>query len=170
MSSKSTPSVRRTPSDPLPSPRRRRSGRRSRPARQSQDADRRAKAAQLVNEAPAEPALNLPAYDWWSEGLHGIARNGPSTVFPQAMGMAATWDTALIQKVGDVVATEARAKFNTQPLNADRGLYQGLTIWSPTSTSSAIRAGAGARKPMARTPSSPAASASPSCAGCRVPT
>ncbi len=71
------------------------------------------KAAQLVNEAPAEPALNLPAYDWWSEGLHGIARNGPSTVFPQAMGMAATWDPALIQKVGDVVATEARAKFNS---------------------------------------------------------
>ncbi|KTW14734.1 glycoside hydrolase family 3 C-terminal domain-containing protein [Sphingomonas sanguinis] len=89
------------------------------------------KAAQLVNEAPAEPALNLPAYDWWSEGLHGIARNGPSTVFPQAMGMAATWDPALIQKVGDVVAVEARAKFNAQPLNADRGLYQGLTIWSP---------------------------------------
>ena len=66
------------------------------------------KAAQLVNEAPAEPALNLPAYDWWSEGLHGIARNGPSTVFPQAMGMAATWDPALIQKVGDGLLAHAR--------------------------------------------------------------
>jgi len=89
------------------------------------------KAAQLQSSAPADPAAGLPAYDWWSEGLHGIARNGYATVFPQAIGMAATWDAPLLKRIGDVVATEARAKFNAQPVNADRKIYEGLTIWSP---------------------------------------
>lgn len=89
------------------------------------------KAAQLQNAAPAEPKIGLPAYDWWSEGLHGIARNGEATVFPQAIGLAATWDEDLLRRVGDVVATEARAKFNAQSMGAGSGLFQGLTIWSP---------------------------------------
>lgn len=89
------------------------------------------KAAQLQSSAPADTAAGLPAYDWWNEGLHGLARSGPSTVFPQAIGMAATWDTALVQRIGDVVATEARAKFNRKPVGADRRIYEGLTIWSP---------------------------------------
>ncbi len=89
------------------------------------------KAAQLQSTAPAAPKAGLPAYDWWSEGLHGIARNGPATVFPQAIGMAATWDTALLAKMGEVVSIEARAKFNAEPVGADRRIYQGLTIWSP---------------------------------------
>ncbi|WP_242182761.1 glycoside hydrolase family 3 C-terminal domain-containing protein [Sphingomonas sp. CARO-RG-8B-R24-01] len=89
------------------------------------------KAAQLQSSAPADPAAGLPAYDWWSEGLHGIARNGYATVFPQAIGMAATWDAPLVKRIGDVVATEARAKFNAQPVGADRKIYEGLTIWSP---------------------------------------
>ncbi|MBJ6121668.1 glycoside hydrolase family 3 C-terminal domain-containing protein [Sphingomonas mollis] len=89
------------------------------------------KAAQLQSTAPAEPKAKLPAYDWWNEGLHGLARNGHATVFPQAIGMAATWDTDLIHRIGDVVATEARAKFNAQPVDADRRIYEGLTIWSP---------------------------------------
>jgi beta-glucosidase len=89
------------------------------------------KAAQLQSTAPADPAIGLPAYDWWNEGLHGIARNGRATVFPQAIGLAATWDTDLLHTVGDVVATEARAKFNAAPADADRRIYQGLTIWSP---------------------------------------
>ncbi|WP_374295563.1 glycoside hydrolase family 3 C-terminal domain-containing protein [Sphingomonas sp.] len=89
------------------------------------------KAAQLQSTAPADAQAGLPAYDWWSEGLHGLARNGHATVFPQAIGMAATWDTALVGKIGDVVATEARAKFNTKPASADRRIYEGLTIWSP---------------------------------------
>jgi beta-glucosidase len=89
------------------------------------------KAAQLQSTAPADPRAGLPAYDWWNEGLHGLARNGHATVFPQAIGMAATWDTALVQKIGDVVATEARARFNAQPVGADRRIYEGLTIWSP---------------------------------------
>ncbi len=89
------------------------------------------KAAQLQNAAPAEPKLGLPAYDYWSEGLHGIARNGDATVFPQAIAMAATWDAPLLARIGDVVATEARAKFNARPPGADRRMYEGLTIWSP---------------------------------------
>ncbi|HEX8446089.1 MAG TPA: glycoside hydrolase family 3 C-terminal domain-containing protein [Sphingomonas sp.] len=89
------------------------------------------KAAQLQSSAPADAKAGLPAYDWWNEGLHGLARNGHATVFPQAIGMAATWDTDLIGRVGDVVATEARAKFNAQPVGTDRTIYQGLTIWSP---------------------------------------
>ena len=89
------------------------------------------KAAQLQNAAPAEPKLGLPAYDWWSEGLHGIARNGEATVFPQAIGLAATWDEDLMRRVGDVVATEARAKFNALPKSSGSGLFEGLTIWSP---------------------------------------
>jgi beta-glucosidase len=89
------------------------------------------KAAQLQNAAPAEPKLGLPAYDWWNEGLHGLARNGEATVFPQAIGLAATWDEDLMRRVGDVVATEARAKFNARPKGAGSGLFEGLTIWSP---------------------------------------
>ena len=89
------------------------------------------KAAQLQSTAPADAQANLPAYDWWNEGLHGLARNGHATVFPQAIGLAATWDVDLIERVGTVVSTEARAKFNAQPAGADRRIYQGLTIWSP---------------------------------------
>ncbi|UIJ44310.1 glycoside hydrolase family 3 C-terminal domain-containing protein [Sphingomonas cannabina] len=89
------------------------------------------KAAQLQSTAPADEDAGLPAYDWWNEGLHGLARNGHATVFPQAIALAATWDTDLTHKVGDVVATEARAKFNARPANADRRIYEGLTIWSP---------------------------------------
>lgn len=89
------------------------------------------KAAQLQSTAPADPVIGLPAYDWWNEGLHGLARDGYATVFPQAIGLAATWDVALLHKVGDTVATEARAKFNGLPVTADRKIYEGLTIWSP---------------------------------------
>ncbi|WP_448662950.1 glycoside hydrolase family 3 C-terminal domain-containing protein [Sphingomonas sp. CJ20] len=89
------------------------------------------KAAQLQSTAPADKEAGIPAYDWWNEGLHGLARNGHATVFPQAIGMAATWDVDLLKKVGDVVATEARAKFNARPIGADRRIYEGLTIWSP---------------------------------------
>ncbi|KTT69756.1 glycoside hydrolase family 3 C-terminal domain-containing protein [Sphingomonas endophytica] len=89
------------------------------------------KAAQLQSTAPADAKAGLPAYDWWNEGLHGLARNGHATVFPQAIGMAATWDAPLVHRIGDVVATEARAKFNANPVGANRRIYEGLTIWSP---------------------------------------
>jgi beta-glucosidase len=86
--------------------------------------------AQLQDRAPGIQRLGIPAYNWWNEGLHGIARNGYATVFPQAIGLAATWDPALLERVGDVVSTEARAKFNSNQ-NADSQRYAGVTIWSP---------------------------------------
>ncbi len=88
------------------------------------------KIAQLQDHAPAIPRLGLPAYNWWNEGLHGIARNGYATVFPQAIGMAATWDAELLGSMGDVVATEARAKYDSR-FGQDAARYAGLTVWSP---------------------------------------
>jgi beta-glucosidase len=89
------------------------------------------KAAQLGNAAPALPRADLPAYDYWSEGLHGFARDGIATVFPQAMALAATWDVDLLHRVGDVVSTEARAHYNAKAQKADRRRFGGLHIWSP---------------------------------------
>jgi beta-glucosidase len=89
------------------------------------------KVAQMNNKAPAIERLGIHAYDWWSEALHGIAREGYATVFPQSIGMAATWNTELIADMGRVVATEARAKYNATGVGADHGNYNGLTVWSP---------------------------------------
>jgi beta-glucosidase len=86
--------------------------------------------AQLQDRATAIPHLKIPAYNWWNEGLHGAARNGFATVFPQAIGMAATWDPELVGQEATVISTEARAKFNPHQ-NADSLRYAGLTIWSP---------------------------------------
>lgn len=90
------------------------------------------KAAQLKSDAPAIPRLDIPAYDWWSEGLHGVARAGEATVFPQAVAMAATFDAPLIQRTADTIATEFRAKYR-ETLGADGSSkrYRGLTVWSP---------------------------------------
>ncbi len=82
---------------------------------------------QLVMDAPAIPRLGVPAYHWWNEALHGVARNGVATVFPQAVGLAATWDTDLMHEVATAISIEARAKNNQNP----RGIYHGLTLWSP---------------------------------------
>jgi beta-glucosidase len=86
--------------------------------------------AQLGDQAPAIARLGLPGYNWWNEGLHGTARNGFATVFPQAIGLAATWDPALLQQVGDTVSTEGRASFNGRR-DKDSPRYAGLTYWSP---------------------------------------
>lgn len=90
------------------------------------------KAAQLGHTAPAIPRLGVPEYNWWNEGLHGVARAGVATVFPQAIGMAASWDEPLMQKVGDVISTEFRAKYieHLHP-NGGSDFYRGLTVWSP---------------------------------------
>lgn len=88
-------------------------------------------ASQLRYDAPAIERLGIPAYNWWNEGLHGVARAGTATVFPQAIAMAASWDTGLIQEEGDVIADEARAKYNMAVRYNDRGIYKGLTMWSP---------------------------------------
>lgn len=92
----------------------------------------REKISQLWHEAPGIPKLNIPAYNSWSEGLHGVARNGRATVFPQAIGMAATWNPNLIQKIADAISTEARAKYHTAlKKNGKTDIYQGLNLWSP---------------------------------------
>lgn len=89
------------------------------------------KAQQLVNTAPAIPRLGVPAYDFWSEGLHGVARSGYATLFPQAIGMAATFDEPLMNRIGTVISTEARAKYNEAVHHDIHSIYYGLTIWSP---------------------------------------
>ncbi len=89
------------------------------------------KVAQTQSGAPAIPRLGVPAYDWWGEGLHGLARGGYATVFPQSIGLAASWNPELLHDVGAVVSTEARARFNAIGAGHDHGRYQGLTIWSP---------------------------------------
>ncbi|MCD7726418.1 MAG: glycoside hydrolase family 3 C-terminal domain-containing protein [Clostridiales bacterium] len=89
------------------------------------------RASQLRYDAPAIERLGIPAYNWWGEALHGVARAGTATSFPQAIGMAATFDTELVEKAGDVSATEGRAKYNALSEENDRDIYKGLTFWSP---------------------------------------
>ncbi|MDQ3930217.1 MAG: glycoside hydrolase family 3 protein, partial [Chloroflexota bacterium] len=90
------------------------------------------KVSQLQNNTPGVPRLGVPAYNYWNEALHGVARNGRATIFPQAIGMAATWDPALIQRVGSAIADEARAKHHeAMRRNGFSRLYQGLNFWSP---------------------------------------
>ena len=89
------------------------------------------KIAQLMNDAPAIPRLGVPAYEWWNECLHGVARAGAATVFPQAIGMAASFDTALMREVATAISDEARAKHHEFARRGERKRYQGLTFWSP---------------------------------------
>ncbi len=88
-------------------------------------------ASQLSYQAPAIERLGVPAYNWWNEALHGVARAGMATMFPQAIGMAATFDTGLVEELGDVASTEGRAKYNAASRHGDRDIYKGLTFWSP---------------------------------------
>ncbi|HEX6046839.1 MAG TPA: glycoside hydrolase family 3 C-terminal domain-containing protein [Pyrinomonadaceae bacterium] len=89
------------------------------------------KIGQMVNNTPAIERLGVPAHDYWNEALHGVARSGIATVFPQAIGLAATWDTDLMYQVADVISTEARAKHHEYARHKQFGRYQGLTFWSP---------------------------------------
>ncbi len=89
------------------------------------------KVAQLVYNAEAIATLDIPKYNWWNECLHGVARNGRATVFPQAIGMAATWDIELIHRVSSAIGLEGRAKFNVCSAHGFREIYQGLTFWTP---------------------------------------
>ncbi|MBO4748181.1 MAG: glycoside hydrolase family 3 C-terminal domain-containing protein [Clostridiales bacterium] len=86
---------------------------------------------QLSYGAPAIDRLGVPAYNWWNEGLHGVARSGTATMFPQAIGLAAMFDDKLLGKVAKIIATEARAKYNASAKKGDRDIYKGLTLWSP---------------------------------------
>lgn len=89
------------------------------------------KASQLRYDAPAVKRLGIPAYNWWNEALHGVARAGQATVFPQAIGLGATFDTELLGAIADTAATEGRAKYNAYSKEEDRDIYKGLTFWSP---------------------------------------
>jgi beta-glucosidase len=89
------------------------------------------KVSQMQNDAPPIPRLHIPGYNWWNEGLHGVARSGYATVFPQAIGLAATWDTALVDRIGEAISTEARAKYNQAQREGNRSIFYGLTMWSP---------------------------------------
>ena len=88
-------------------------------------------AAQLEDWAPAIPRLGIPDYQTWSEALHGVARAGHATVFPQAIGMAATWDDAIVHRIGEVIATEARAKYSEAQREGNHSVFYGLSFWSP---------------------------------------
>ena len=89
------------------------------------------KVSQLQNDAAAIPRLGVPAYEWWNEALHGVARAGAATVFPQAIGMAATFDMPLMTQVATAISDEARAKHQEFARREQRKRYQGLTFWSP---------------------------------------
>jgi beta-glucosidase len=90
------------------------------------------KASMMLNTTPGVPRLGIPKYDWWNEALHGVARSGEATVFPQAIGLAAMWDTPLMQKIAGTIGVEARAKFNGAVGTEHEGMiYYGLTFWSP---------------------------------------
>ena len=86
---------------------------------------------QLLHTAPAIPRLGIPAYNWWNEALHGVARAGQATVFPQAIGLGATFDPELLEEVAEAISVEGRAKYNAQSALGDRDIYKGLTFWSP---------------------------------------
>ena len=86
------------------------------------------KASQLRYDAPAIPRLGVPTYNWWNEALHGVARAGVATSFPQAIAMAAAFDDELLKTVGDAVAAEGRAKYNEYSRHDDRDIYKGLTF------------------------------------------
>jgi beta-glucosidase len=89
------------------------------------------KASQLLHESPAIPRLGIPEYNWWSECLHGVARAGVATVFPQAIALAATFDEALAHEVASAISDEARAKYNESVKRGFRAKYHGLTFWTP---------------------------------------
>jgi beta-glucosidase len=88
-------------------------------------------ASQLLSASPAIDRLGVPAYDWWNECLHGVARAGRATVFPETIGVAATWDTNLVFRMATAISDEARAKHHEFVRRGKRGIYQGLTFWTP---------------------------------------
>ena len=89
------------------------------------------KAGQLRFDAPAIERLGIPAYNWWNEALHGLARGGTATSFPQAIGLAAMFDEELLEQIASAAGDEARAKYNAVSREGDRDIYHGLTMWSP---------------------------------------
>ncbi len=129
------------------------------------------KVAQMGSAAHAIPRLGVPAYNYWNEALHGVARAGYATMFPQAIGMAATWDAPLLHQIGDVISTEARAKNNDALRHGNHDIYYGLTFWSPNinifrDPALGPRPGDLRRRSVPHRPAWP----STSCAACRATT
>lgn len=89
------------------------------------------KISQMLHFSPAIPRLGIPSYTWWNEALHGVARAGTATVFPQSIGMAASFDTELVYECACIISDEVRAKHHEYQKQGDSGIYKGLTIWSP---------------------------------------
>ena len=89
------------------------------------------KVSQMLHTAPAVERLGIPSYNWWNEALHGVARAGVATMFPQAIGLAATFDPELIHHVASVISDEGRAKYNAYQEEGDHDIFKGLTFWSP---------------------------------------
>lgn len=89
------------------------------------------KCSQLRYDSPAIERLGIPAYNWWNEGLHGVARGGTATMFPQAIGIAAAFDEELTERIAEIIGKETRTKYNYYSAKGDRDIYKGLTIWSP---------------------------------------
>ena len=109
------------------------------------------KVSQMMDRAPAIERLGIPEYNWWNEGLHGVARSGLATVFPQAIGLAATWNDTLVLRTATVISDEFRAKHHEYLRQGEHQRYQGLTVWSPNiNLFRDPRWGAG-RRPTART-------------------
>src|SRR6202171_3088413 len=110
------------------------------------------KASQLVNQARAIPRLQVPEYDWWSEALHGVANAGTATVFPEPIGLAATFDVPLIHDMAVAISTEARAKHNQAVRAGRRDIMEGLDFWSPNINIFRDPAGVAARKLTVKIP------------------
>lgn len=89
------------------------------------------KISQMMYQSPAIERLGIPSYNWWNECLHGVARAGQATVFPQGIGMAAAFDDELMFRIADAISDEARAKHHDFVRQGKRGIYQGLTFWTP---------------------------------------
>lgn len=89
------------------------------------------KVYQMMNSTPAIPRLHIPEYDWWNEALHGVARSGIATIFPEPIGMAATFDDSLLHQVADAISDEARAMYNASIKKEYRNRFSGLTFWTP---------------------------------------
>ena len=107
-------------------------------------------AGQLRFDAPAIDRLGIPAYNWWNEGLHGLARSGTATMFPQAISLAAMFDTELVRKAGEITSLETRAKYSAYSKHGDRDIYKGLPSGHPTSTFSVTPDGDVDTRPTAR--------------------
>ncbi|MEZ6192027.1 MAG: glycoside hydrolase family 3 N-terminal domain-containing protein [Phycisphaerales bacterium] len=106
----------------------------------------------MLHASKAVDRLGVPAYNWWNECLHGVARAGRATVFPQAIALAATFDPGLIKQVASAIADEARAKHHEADRRGNRGIYRGLTFWTPNiNIFRDPRGRAGARRPTAKT-------------------